>query len=398
MTSLLYYDNPYMREFKARVVRTDGEWVVLNRSAIYPGGGGQTGDEATIEGHPISDFSKDDELAYRIEGHGLEPGDGVFCEIDWKHRYELMKAHTAEHLIFSELEKCGEDVELAKIKISGEKKSVVVNGEVNWEIISEVQQRVNSIIKAGAEVRCHRVNRDDPQLKNIRAKMDRIPGNTVRVVRIGEEDIAACAGLHVADASEIEMVLITGFASGRSAGDYEITFEVADDAVDRSVELAEIALRVSESMGAHPEDLMSAVSNLHSNLSRSEEALKRCGKQLLSNLRPREIGELRVYSGSFYGMDRGAVTDAANELVKEDCALCIFISHDEGLMMVAASNPAVDIDCGQVLNQTLAPLGGGGGGQEDFAIGGVSGEVEAEEVLQSALEIVEHIHSGTGTD
>ncbi len=394
MSTLLYYEDQYMKEFRAKVVRTEGDWVVLNRSAIYPGGGGQEGDRATVEGRPIYESSKEDEPAYRVEGHELKQGDTVLCKIDWEHRYELMKAHTAEHLIFSELEKYDEDAELVKIKITGEKKSLVVNGEIDREVISKVQEKVNEVIKRGEEVRCYWVDSEDPQLKNIRAKLDRIHGDRVRVVQIGEEDIAACAGLHVADAGEIGMALITKFTSGKSAGDYEIEFEVGDRAMDRSVELAEIALRVSESVGAHPEDLENAVINIRANLRRSEEALKECGKELLSDLSPEKIDGLNVYSGSFFGIDRGTMTDAANELVREDSALCLLLSYDDGLMMVVASSAGVDVDCGEVLNRTLRPYGGGGGGESDFAIGGASAEVEADEVLRSALNIIREMHLG----
>ena len=50
MTDLLYQTNSYLREFDATVVAVDAETgrVALDRSAFYPGGGGQPGDLGTL--------------------------------------------------------------------------------------------------------------------------------------------------------------------------------------------------------------------------------------------------------------------------------------------------------------------------------------------------------------
>ena len=59
MTDRLYYDDPYLTRFPARVVESL-EWegqpaVVLDRTAFYPTGGGQPNDVGTLNGVPVID-------------------------------------------------------------------------------------------------------------------------------------------------------------------------------------------------------------------------------------------------------------------------------------------------------------------------------------------------------
>lgn len=50
MTVKLYEADPYLKEFTATVTKVEGDWVVLDRTAFYPGGGGQERDRGTLNG------------------------------------------------------------------------------------------------------------------------------------------------------------------------------------------------------------------------------------------------------------------------------------------------------------------------------------------------------------
>ncbi|NBK26393.1 MAG: alanyl-tRNA editing protein, partial [Spirochaetia bacterium] len=93
MTVKLYKRDPYMFEFEATVTATDGDWVALDVSAFYPGGGGQGKDTGTVQGLPVHDLrAKDDILWHLIPGSPLQPGTRVWCSVDWERRYQLMRA------------------------------------------------------------------------------------------------------------------------------------------------------------------------------------------------------------------------------------------------------------------------------------------------------------------
>ncbi len=110
MTDLLFQRDAYLRDFEAAVTSVDaatGE-VGLNRTAFYAGGGGQPCDVGTLT--RVADGESWSVTAIRKDGgvalHALTPtdqlpaiGDVVKGEIDWPHRYRLMRTHTALHVL-----------------------------------------------------------------------------------------------------------------------------------------------------------------------------------------------------------------------------------------------------------------------------------------------------------
>ena len=100
-TERLYDDDPYLRSFRARVLRVDGYEVELDRTAFYPEGGGQAGDSGVIGGNRVVDTQKDGGTIIHIieKTPSLSVGDEVGGEIDWERRYRIMRLHSAAHIM-----------------------------------------------------------------------------------------------------------------------------------------------------------------------------------------------------------------------------------------------------------------------------------------------------------
>lgn len=388
MTLRLHESDPYLREFTAEVQKVEGDWVVLDRTAFYPGGGGQERDQGTIEGLTVSGVRGKDEIGHQVPGHQFMVGQKVCGRIDWENRYGLMRAHTGEHLLFSALCRRTE-MELVKISLSREKKVLVVKGNVTWEMMKEAVLEVNSIIAGGAQVNCQLVDRDSLGEGGPRVKLDRIADRQVRVVSIGEYDQAACAGVHLQNANEIGMLLVSKFTSAKPAGDWEIEFLVGPSAVQRAVELSVRSLELAERMGALPQDSLTAFDNRERELLRCREALKHFGRQALTNLEPREMMGLKIYSGTFSGLDRKLLMEKATELVVKGGSVAAFVAQDDKTFLVLACSVDVKTDCVSVLNQVLAPYGGRGGGKPNFASGGTPGELDGATLLDAVMSLLE---------
>lgn len=101
----LYMTDSYCREFEATVASVaDGRYVVLDRSAFYPQGGGQPSDTGVLlcntEEYPIVSVRKTNGMAgHETPKPGLKAGDRVLGKINWERRYALMRMHTAAHLL-----------------------------------------------------------------------------------------------------------------------------------------------------------------------------------------------------------------------------------------------------------------------------------------------------------
>jgi len=380
MTVKLYEDDPYLREFTATVTKVEGDWVVLDRTAFYPGGGGQERDRGTLDGLEVTGIKGKEEISHQIPRHNLTVGSQVKGVLDWENRYGLMKAHTGEHLLFSSLSRRTE-MELVKISLSREKKVLIVKGHLDWDMVRDAVHEVNDIIAAGAEVTCQHVNRENIGEGGPRVKLDRISDRMVRVVSIGEHDSAACAGVHLKNAMEVGMLLVSKFTSAKPAGDWEIEFQVGPEAVRTAVDHSVRSLMLAERMGALPQDSLTAFDNRDRELTKAREALKTYGKLALSSLRPEKLGEWKFYSGSFTGLDRKLVMEKANEMVADGNSIAALVCQDDKTFLVLACSADVKLDCVSLLNSVLSQHGGRGGGKPNFASGGTSVQIEPSVLL-----------------
>jgi alanyl-tRNA synthetase len=387
MTRLLYLEEPYLKSFKARIENIDGDWIGLDQTVFYPGGGGQEADTGWIDDLEVIEMKKGESVLHKVPGHTFQERQEVEASIDWGRRLDLMRGHTAEHMLFSALSNQVEDLELVKISIGEEKKSFIVKGKIDWNIIFQAQKKVNDTIVRGFDVDCSWVDRTDSQLQEIRIKIDRISDDQVRIVRIGDYDAAACSGIHVSSTSEIIRVLVTKMTLAKPKGAVEIEFEVGEKAIERALELATIALKSSDLTGSIPKDLMKTIVNLKDEKERARNSLRIYGRQVLDSLTPEKISGVNVYKGIYHGLDNKTVMAAVNRFVREERTLCVLALVDDRLMMVVARSPDLTLDCRDLINEALGPIGGRGGGKPEFATGGASSTDDPEKAVDTVLRI-----------
>lgn len=385
MTRLLYESDPYLSKFDASVVRVQGDWVVLDRTAFFPGGGGQEADTGWINGLDVKGVrAQGEDVLHQVPGHSLSPEMRVDCQVDWERRHDLMRAHSGEHLLFSLLSKINPELELVKISMTSAKKSFVVKGELSWPLIAIAQAEANEAIAAQLPISDVWASKDSEVLKGIRIKVDRIHGDKVRIVKIGELDKAACAGVHVQNTRELKMLLVTKLTSARPAGDYEIEFETGRQAMQTALRLSGVSLQASEAVKAQPDDLVNALGNLKAEMQVMREALKGYGKRELARLEPEKVEGVRLYTGIFEGLDRKTLIDAANDFVRNERTVAIMASVDERLTLIVATSKDLDIDCREILAAGLKAVDGKGGGGKNFASGGSSSSQGASTAIEAA--------------
>ena len=379
-----------MTHFVAKVVGISGEMVELDRTAFYPGGGGQDPDVGSLAGLAVSEVqNKSGAIMHRVQGHSLQVGQEVEGTIDWPRRLDLMRAHTGEHLLFSSLNRLVADLELVKIAITPAKKSFIVKGKLDWDIVLQAETMVNQAIAADAETEETHVAREDPLVAESRVKLERIPGDRIRLVRIGDFDLAACAGVHVRRTGEIGMLLVEKISSAKPAGDHEVEFKVGEEAVRRCLQLATISQQVSELYGAHPEDLLKAMRNQIEELERTKDALRRYARAWLGNLTAEKVGEASLFTAVTHGLDRKTLSEEATKKALSPKTACLFVDEAERtLVVVAVSKDLVGIDANSILRAVIDEHGGKGGGNKTFASGGLGGTGWAGSMLEKGRALL----------
>lgn len=97
----LFWEDPYLKEFNARVTSINGNVLTLDQTIIYAFSGGQASDSGTIDEYKIIDAKKSEEnILYTIDpSHHLKTNDEVTVKIDWEKRYKIMRLHFAAEII-----------------------------------------------------------------------------------------------------------------------------------------------------------------------------------------------------------------------------------------------------------------------------------------------------------
>ena len=217
MTELLYLNDSYLKAFEAKVVSvTDGKFVVLDKCAFYPQGGGQPSDTGCLEKEGIKMkvvFAKKigGDVSLQVENCELTEGDVVKGVLDWEKRYKFMRMHTTAHIlsavIFKEL-----GCLITGNQLGEEKSRMDFNVEdFDRDLILSFEEKANNEIKKNVPVTIS-VMPTEEAFKNeslFRLK-DILPKGLkeLRIVKIGDIDIQADGGTHVKNTSEIGKVKI----------------------------------------------------------------------------------------------------------------------------------------------------------------------------------------------
>ncbi|MCJ7567966.1 MAG: alanyl-tRNA editing protein [Anaerolineales bacterium] len=222
MTVLLFYEDSYLKTFTARVTDVSKHGISLDRTAFYPGGGGQPCDLGAFQlGNqtlPMKRVHKvDGEIWHEIDGDPPTAGADLEGELDWERRYQLMRVHTAMHIL------CGVIWRDYGASVTGGNMQPL-HGRMDFEfesmhkeLVVEIEEKINLEVNAARSVKTAILPRAEafqiPDL--IRTKINLLPPaiQEVRVVEIEGLDLQADGGTHVANTEEVSQIRIVDYKS-----------------------------------------------------------------------------------------------------------------------------------------------------------------------------------------
>ncbi len=222
MTELLCLTDSYLREFEATIMEVEGNRVVLDRTAFYPQGGGQPSDVGVLlddqgQIYRVLKVSKKGKVFHKLDREPPPAGTRVYGEIDWEHRYRLMRTHTALHILCGVIFRdygasvTGGNMEPLRARMDFELE------HMSADFAQEVKEKINREVEAGRPVKVSVLPREEafqiPDL--IRTKINLLPEGIkeVRVVEIEGLDMQADGGTHVANTKEVGHIRVVGHES-----------------------------------------------------------------------------------------------------------------------------------------------------------------------------------------
>ena len=208
-TEKLYYQDPYLTAFTARVLsceKSKSGWaVVLDRTAFYPEGGGQPADHGTLGAVQVTDVHETKGVIFHTCDGPVEIGTQVAGAVDWPRRFDHMQQHSGEHILsglLCSLYHCDN----VGFHLGADTVTIDYNAELTWEQVMAAEKAANEVIWQDTPVDITFPAPDALARLNYRSK--KALTGQVRIVAFPGADCCACCGTHVASSGQVGLLKI----------------------------------------------------------------------------------------------------------------------------------------------------------------------------------------------
>src|SRR5215204_6475285 len=242
-TELLFLHDAYTRSVDSVVVGADAPGddagatrVRLDRTVFYPTGGGQPHDTGLLswdggEARVTGVRKEGDEVWHTLEGEAPPVGAAVHGVIDWDRRHQLMRTHTALHVL------CGVIWNEWGVPVTGgNMEPLAARMDFEFDPLPQgfgprVEELVNVELAADRPIEVEFLPRDDAlaDADLIRTKVNLIPSavTEIRVVDIVGLDKQADGGTHVRSTGEVGRIVVQKTES-KGKGNKRVRIAVED--------------------------------------------------------------------------------------------------------------------------------------------------------------------------
>ncbi len=400
-TKMLFYDDPRKLDFEATVLAAIGGGVVLDQTAFYPEGGGQESDTGSLGGKRVTKALRiGNAVIHLLDGALPKEGSRVKGSVDRERRLQLMRHHTAAHLINGISRKIlGNHVwQAGAHKSEAEGRLDITHHEgLTAEQKNAIEREVNRVVLEDIPVRVQFMPRIEAErLHGFRLYQGgAVPGGTIRVVEVPSLDAEACGGLHCERTSQVGLVRIPRTKRIQD-GVVRIEFLVGMPAVDSTMRESGELDRLAAELGVPLQDAVARAIE-YRDLSRKQ------GREL------RRVSDILHLSDSAVVIKDAEKIDGISLVVREakegeepmpmlraltanpKVVAVITAVEGTGLKVLVARSSDVEIDCRAVLKEVMKITGGGGGGKKEFAQGGGGDPTKLPEAIGMIPKIIRRL-------
>lgn len=220
VTTWLYLDDAYCLENDAVIVAVDSHAVVVDRSCMYPGGGGQPPDRGKLvldSGETVSvvTLTRDATGAVwhvcDVALRGARAGHSCKVHVDGDRRLRLMRFHTALH-VFNTVMLRSFGGWITGVGMGPERSHIDFQVEYRGELAQRVEEEVNDVLARHLAVGTYYISADEfhgrPDLLRTLEAEPPVEEGRVRVVEISGFEAQACGGTHVRDTGEVGRIRV----------------------------------------------------------------------------------------------------------------------------------------------------------------------------------------------
>ncbi len=405
-TEALYYTNPYQKEFEANILQTYENYVVLNKTAFYPEGGGQPADKGVLkigdEEVEVTDVQKEDDIIFHeLKNSPAKWGDTVKGKIDWNRRSSFMRHHTATHILLGALRTyLGNHVYQHGVQKGKESSRLDVTHyeRLSEEDLKQIEKLANQIVFENRDVKAFWMDRNEAEQKYGHSLYQGgvVPGEEIRVVDIQDWNAQACAGTHCTSTGEVGLIKIIGRERIQD-GVERLIFASGNSVLEALQEQEERLKKAANTLRAEPGEIDKAVEKIFEKWKSSKKEADLL-RSRLADLLSKDLSEkaeeldkgLEFVSEVIESSDMDELVKIGEKMTKNrDNLVVILGSADDSAQVVAmAGDEALEkgVDCGKIISNSADILGGGGGGRPEMGQGGGSKVEKLDRAIKEGVE------------
>jgi alanyl-tRNA synthetase len=411
MTERLYYHDSFLYDFDAEVREvTDGPRpaLVLDRTAFYPTSGGQVFDTGWIVAGDSKDPSarlrvsevadtEDGKVVHYVEAtRDFKPGTRVHGQIDAARRRDHMQQHSGQHVLSAAFIRLF-DLHTVSFHMADDYCSIDLDTPVlTKEQVESAERLANDIILENHAVDVRFVTREEAGKLGLR-KVPVTERDELRLIDIREVDLTACGGTHVQQTGQIGCVLLRKVEKVRQGWRVEFVAGQRGVATARRdfTTLTETAALFSAHVYDVPQQArksLEEIRGLRKAAEQSQEELAAAQAAALLAETP-ETGGRKIVVRAFADREMSFLKLLAQKLTRlSSNAVALLATTSPQPSLVFAQSAGQPFDMGALLKETMAKLGGRGGGSKDLAQGGVP---KADGIEAALAELSSRISAGT---
>lgn len=373
MTEKLFYQDSHRSTFTAIVqeVRPSGNGyeIILDRTAFFPEGGGQSSDTGSLGGVSVSDVQEiDGKIIHYTDGPLVEGTEVEGC-IDWTERFSKMQQHTGEHIVSGLIHKIY-GYHNVGFHLGTDSVTLDFNGVVPKEKLHEIEQLANEAVAKNLPVQVLYPTDEELSKISYRSKIE-IEGQ-VRIVVIDGYDVCACCAPHVKQTGEIGLIKLVGMQNYKGGVRISMLcgFRALEDYYQKEKNNREIAVMLS----AKEYETAVEVERLQEELAMKKAKIAELERKFLEQ----KVETLDI-SGEivclFEETDPAMTRELVNLLLKKGAKMAAVFSGNEreGYRYVLGSRSLDVRENGKLLNEAFH---GRGGGKPEMVQGTVQGKRE----------------------
>ena len=398
-------------EVVSHAVEGDTVEVLLPETCFYIESGGQVSDHGVIRGLngadweiAVEDMRKpaDGLISHvgRVVRGTVKQGDFALAAVDAARRFDIMRNHTATHLLHAALRQIlGDHARQAGSLVAPDRlRFDFTHPEaVSAAQLAEIEEFVNQAILKNYELNIATKSREEAIAEGAMALFGEKYGETVRTITIGEEapfSYELCGGTHVDETGMIGLFLITS-ESSVAAGIRRIEAVTGQGAYQltrkRLAALRESAALLGTSLEEVPDRIETVLEEQDQARKENQKLRQKLAAQefigLLENVPL--VGGFPVLVISQPEADADILrqlTDRFHERYAEGVIVLGSVNKDKPVFVVAVSDALIakGIHAGEIVKAAAAVVGGGGGGRPNMAQAGGKDPGKLEEALEEA--------------